>query len=637
MAADGALSAAKQAALQALIIQTTTPQKDQQRKRRRRKRKRDTESDSTSRQVRKEIENSEIAADISDEEGKSNGLAATEGVEYEPESMAAVLKRARFSIPDDDSNDDAHGHGEQAAEGGGEGVKELMEALSRFERRGQQLEPQHDTQYAVTTEHADANATDKKVAKSRGRHVTFSDHLNTENGYEHSKADRSTAKDYNETAKNNEEEDQADDVENEDDSTKQPSSSRMSRKKWKEERRNLISNLKSIVPDPSVVDSWDITATDPVFLATLKSVQNSVSVPINWHQKRKYLQNKRGLEKRTIPLPSYIAALGLDVTRDAQREADSKKTLKQKQRERMRAKISSTDLALEDERRLRDAFFKFQTKPSLTALGDVYYELRELEVDSKHFVPGVLSNELKLALAMSVKHDVIDAVPWLVGMQRWGPPPGWPGMRVRGVNVPIPDGARWGFGPGEWGKAPVDERGFPIYGDVFEEGLNFERVDRRFDISEKQKLWRWGYVRDVDDEDESSVIVNDGDGEKNDGEEEEEEEEVRKEVSGTGNERGLRDGGRRDRDGVRDENETQKTAYRVLPERRAWAGNSEGVLGSSHVYDMGHSRGAQGRDGDRDRDRNDNDNDNEQQQQRKDREGGDPTQGRNNNNKAFKF
>lgn len=49
--------------------------------------------------------------------------------------------------------------------------------------------------------------------------------------------------------------------------------------------------------------------------------------------------------------------------------------------------------------------------------------------------------------------------PWLINMQRYGPPPGYPQLKIPGVNAPIPEGAQWGYQPGGWGKAPVNEVG----------------------------------------------------------------------------------------------------------------------------------------------------------------------------------
>ena len=77
--------------------------------------------------------------------------------------------------------------------------------------------------------------------------------------------------------------------------------------------------------------------------------------------------------------------------------------------------------------------------------------------------PGVLSPELKQALGMSE----MSPAPWLINMQRYGPPPSYPSLKVPGLNSPIPPGAEFGYHPGGWGKPPVDAAGQPLYGDVF--------------------------------------------------------------------------------------------------------------------------------------------------------------------------
>lgn len=57
--------------------------------------------------------------------------------------------------------------------------------------------------------------------------------------------------------------------------------------------------------------------------------------------------------------------------------------------------------------------------------------------------------------------------PWLIAMQRYGPPPSYPNLKIPGLNAPIPDGSSFGYHAGGWGKPPVDEFGRPLYGDVF--------------------------------------------------------------------------------------------------------------------------------------------------------------------------
>lgn len=52
-------------------------------------------------------------------------------------------------------------------------------------------------------------------------------------------------------------------------------------------------------------------------------------------------------------------------------------------------------------------------------------------------------------------------------MQRYGPPPSYPNLKIPGLNAPIPEGCSFGYHAGGWGKPPVDESGKPLYGDVF--------------------------------------------------------------------------------------------------------------------------------------------------------------------------
>lgn len=52
-------------------------------------------------------------------------------------------------------------------------------------------------------------------------------------------------------------------------------------------------------------------------------------------------------------------------------------------------------------------------------------------------------------------------------MQRYGPPPSYPNLKIPGLNAPIPQGCSFGYHAGGWGKPPVDETGKPLYGDVF--------------------------------------------------------------------------------------------------------------------------------------------------------------------------
>jgi hypothetical protein len=65
---------------------------------------------------------------------------------------------------------------------------------------------------------------------------------------------------------------------------------------------------------------------------------------------------------------------------------------------------------------------------------DVYVFLILVDVNST--VAGVLSDELKQALGMKEGYPP----PWIYNMQRYGPPPSYPKLRIPGVNAPIPPG-----------------------------------------------------------------------------------------------------------------------------------------------------------------------------------------------------
>ncbi|KAM5580976.1 hypothetical protein ABKV19_010273 [Rosa sericea] len=94
----------------------------------------------------------------------------------------------------------------------------------------------------------------------------------------------------------------------------------------------------------------------------LKSDRNTVPVPKQWCEKGVDLEGESGIEKPPYQLPSYIAATGIEKIRQAWIEKEDSN------------KLGAMDI---DYQVLYDAFFKYQTKPKLTALGDLYYEGKE--------------------------------------------------------------------------------------------------------------------------------------------------------------------------------------------------------------------------------------------------------------------
>lgn len=115
--------------------------------------------------------------------------------------------------------------------------------------------------------------------------------------------------------------------------------------------------------------------------------------------------------------------------------------------------------------------------------------------------PGQLSEELKVVLGMTA----LMPPPWLINMQRYGPPPSYPSLKIPGLSAPLPEGAAFGYHPGGWGKPPVDEFGQPLYGDVFGHAGAGDDMDIVIDKT------RWGRldnskVEEIseDEDDESS-------------------------------------------------------------------------------------------------------------------------------------
>ena len=115
------------------------------------------------------------------------------------------------------------------------------------------------------------------------------------------------------------------------------------------------------------------------------------------------------------------------------------------------------------------------------------------------FKPGRMSPELRHALGIPENSPP----PWLINMQRYGPPPAYPNLKIPGVNAPIPETVTYGFG-----RLFTDEKGFTVYADPH--GLNkavYQRRQNRKDF--------WGSVKERAEEDEEDFE-----------EEEEEEEEM---------------------------------------------------------------------------------------------------------------
>ena len=355
----------------------------------------------------------------------------------------------------------------------------------------------------------------------------------------------------------------------------------ISKRAMKLASRMKIGELKQHTMRPELVESWDVTAADPLLLVHLKAARNTVPVPRHWSQKRRYLQGKKGIEKPPFQLPAFIAATGIGEMRQAYNDDAEQESLRAQGKARTRPKMNRMDI---DYRVLYDAFFKHQETPlkGLSAPGELYYEGKEYELRTTHAKPGVLSDTLMEALGMDqhVGGGRLLPPPWLVSMQRYGPPPGYPGLSIPGLNAPIPPGAQFGYHPGGWGKPPVDQFGNPIYGDVFGQagGWGEEEEDER---AFGGRVY-WGEVEDAGEssssEEESEEEEDGGEGPGEEEPEEPEEEPTRLPAS-TMEQVQLR------KDSVKE----SKQLYEVLEQKSASALKA-GVMGTDHVYDMGGGR-----------------------------------------------
>uniref|UniRef100_A0A8C6UW77 Splicing factor 3b, subunit 2 n=1 Tax=Neogobius melanostomus TaxID=47308 RepID=A0A8C6UW77_9GOBI len=374
--------------------------------------------------------------------------------------------------------------------------------------------------------------------------------------------------------------DDSDDSDEEEDKNDGP---KISKKKLRRMNRLTVAELKQLVARPDVVEMHDVTAQEPKLLVHLKATRNTVPVPRHWCFKRKYLQGKRGIEKPPFQLPEFIRRTGIQEMREALQEKEDAKTMKTKMREKVRPKMGKIDI---DYQKLHDAFFKWQIKPKLTIHGDLYYEGKEFETRLKEKKPGDLSDELRIALGMPV--GPVSAPPWLIAMQRYGPPPSYPNLKIPGLNAPIPDNCTFGYHAGGWGKPPVDEMGKPLYGDVF--GTNSGDFMSKAEDEEVDHT-TWGELEPSDEESSEE-------------EEEEESDEEKPDETGffTPADSGLITPGgfssvpagmetpelielrKKKIEEAMDGNETPQL-FTVLPERRTGPVGAA-MMASTHIYDM---------------------------------------------------
>ena len=387
--------------------------------------------------------------------------------------------------------------------------------------------------------------------------------------------------------------DEIEDDDDDDDNDNNENKKVLSNKMRKQLNRPSIAELKKAVERSDLVEEHDVNAPDPYLLIELKSMRNTVPVPSHWLQKRKYLQGKRGFLKPAFKLPPYIQATGITKMRENRLNLLSEKSMKQKQRERMRPKKGGLEISYKI---LHEAFFRHQTKPDdLTGFGDLYYEGKEFMMKFRKFKPGYISDNLKKALGMTPRYRVVspsgvmvknkkedeetgdiswydvqelkygqyvvcdehcgpkrikisapvtgyvwlsskdgkeeklkrcnveDPPPWLINMQRFGPPPSYPDLKIPGLNAPIPTHKMYGFHEGQWGKPPVDENGQPLYGDPF--GIWTEPISKSWGGKS-----RWGVLEKFDESSDEEDDDDDSDDDE-DSDDQEEDDDIKRNIN----------------------------------------------------------------------------------------------------------
>ncbi|QLG73578.1 hypothetical protein HG535_0F00880 [Zygotorulaspora mrakii] len=203
-----------------------------------------------------------------------------------------------------------------------------------------------------------------------------------------------------------------------------------------------LSRLKCETSYPQMVEWYDCDAMYPHLLVSIKTSKNVVPVPGHWQMKREYLSGRSLLEKRPFELPEIIRQTDIEQMRKTLPDGeddDSTLSSKQVSRTRVQPKLGTLDIGYA---KLRDVFFKLgaKWKPDvLLPFGDLYYENRNLHEESewRKFVkekePGKLSTELREI--MNLKEGQLP--PWCMKMKSLGMPPGYPTLKIAGLNMGI--------------------------------------------------------------------------------------------------------------------------------------------------------------------------------------------------------
>ncbi|SCV99457.1 LAFE_0A03598g1_1 [Lachancea fermentati] len=271
-------------------------------------------------------------------------------------------------------------------------------------------------------------------------------------------------------------------------------STNLSKKKLRKINKPSLSQLKSLVSYPQVIQWYDCDAKDPELLADIKSQKNVVPVPSHWQLKREYLSGRSVLAKKPFELPDIIQQTNIEEMRNTlptpqQAEENS---LKDTARARIQPKLGSLDI---DFKKLHDAFFKLGSKwkpDIMLAFGDIYYENRNLDDEARwrkmelEMRPGRISDKLRLAL--NLPEGKIP--PWCSKMKELGMPPAYPNYKIAGVNWDITN--LQGNVYGSIGHSKHSKKAGTLFGQILtfeDEEDTFSDVDNHRDSHEEAKTF----------------------------------------------------------------------------------------------------------------------------------------------------
>lgn len=178
---------------------------------------------------------------------------------------------------------------------------------------------------------------------------------------------------------------------------------------------------KLIVTNPDFFYLEDVSSADVLF-ENSKKLRDSVYIPGYWKRGRVFLGEK-GYRKVPYVLSQNVLDTGIlasqagnDIKIGGRDKIYPKMGLKNVS-QKIKTKIVQNNEGIVFDQLLRDCFFKNQQKPIYRRIGELFSPNAEnkKEFDKK---PGVLSDELRVALGMGADSDV----PWLMNMKKYGFP-----------------------------------------------------------------------------------------------------------------------------------------------------------------------------------------------------------------------